>query len=713
MRLHGAIDISQIKHTWRGRWSEAEIYYLNDVVMFNGEKFVCITTNLHDERRYGRVYMPTVANEYWQPFSYGYVWRNGWVEGDYYYPGDVVKWNSDWYVCKEYNFNAHPVYEFRGGVPAATTKWEKIVTSNTSNRGKNAIGFANQNPMGWNDKNYGSRGYEDSLNGYYSQGAMVINGDYLPSFTGRTTSYYAEGLGYLESWHCSQRSASFDFVDYMAGNRPSSVLGGAPKMIQCLSSGYHSMFLFDNGELYTTGYNGRGQIGNSDNTNVLSPMRTGRVDPDDLYYNGTAGGIDYKFHGVLRDTFIVKVASSAVQAETTYIHCLALDSNGEVWAWGSNSYGQIGHNGDDHDQWAPVKIDKKYFDYTAIVDIWANGTGSYSNSFALDANGQLWAWGYGEFGQLGIGRYSATEATRPVRQSVDWTKYGGIKKFQMTGSGNNSDKGGMVLTNDGQMWHWGGSFAQAGAVYGTGWSNTYTINPTPMAKTIWERMGDKTQSNLNSIANTVDIVNNTENFWTPGMYQGNALTVLKSKINGSMWAGGYNAGYAMSLLYADADPDIADVNNSLSSIGNVYFNRMYVGNMLDILKVQRTSPTSTGLVMHNADGRLWMTGDGGDKAVRAMGENYVNDARFSENIRLSWELDNSLQENPTQARGISDVCMLMGLDAADANGGVIAITSNNELRMWGVQNTSYPGTMTTLASAVGFVHNPIRNPLYF
>jgi len=117
--------------------------------------------------------------------------------------------------------------------------------------------------------------------------------------------------------------------------------------------------------------------------------------------------------------------------------------------------------------------------------------------------------------------------------------------------------------------------------------------------------------------------------------------------------------------------------------------------------------------MHNADGRLWMTGSGGNNAVRAMGVNYSSDNRFSENIRLLWELDNSITANPTQARGISDVCMLMGLDAADANGGVIAITSNNELRMWGVQNTSYPGTMTTLASAVGFVNNPIRNPLYF
>ena len=31
MRLQGSIDISQIKHRWKGQWNESEIYYLNDV----------------------------------------------------------------------------------------------------------------------------------------------------------------------------------------------------------------------------------------------------------------------------------------------------------------------------------------------------------------------------------------------------------------------------------------------------------------------------------------------------------------------------------------------------------------------------------------------------------------------------------------------------------------------------------------------------------
>ena len=49
MRLHGAIDISQLKHNWRGKWSPNTVYFLNDVVTHGGEKFVCITTDLHDQ----------------------------------------------------------------------------------------------------------------------------------------------------------------------------------------------------------------------------------------------------------------------------------------------------------------------------------------------------------------------------------------------------------------------------------------------------------------------------------------------------------------------------------------------------------------------------------------------------------------------------------------------------------------------------------------
>ena len=116
----------------------------------------------------------------------------------------------------------------------------------------------------------------------------------------------------------------------------------------------------------------------------------------------------------------------------------------------------------------PKKIDPKYFDYARIVDIWAGGTGSHGKSFALDENGDLWAWGYASYGALGIGIYNGNYCTRPFRQPYDYTRYGGIKKFIMTGYNDNEDNGGIVLTHDGKMHIWGGAYAEAGAAMGLG-----------------------------------------------------------------------------------------------------------------------------------------------------------------------------------------------------------------------------------------------------
>ena len=64
-------------------------------------------------------------------------------------------------------------------------------------------------------------------------------------------------------------------------------------------------------------------------------------------------------------------------------HCLALDSKGFVYSWGSNEKGQLGHRLDDCD--IPHKI-------STLSDIVQIYTGDYM-SFAVDSIGQIWAWG--------------------------------------------------------------------------------------------------------------------------------------------------------------------------------------------------------------------------------------------------------------------------------------------------------------------------------
>lgn len=74
-------------------------------------------------------------------------------------------------------------------------------------------------------------------------------------------------------------------------------------------------------------------------------------------------------------------------------YSMVLSSEGDIWTWGTNSYGQLGLN--NTEQYAnPQKIDLPN-KFTSIHC----GMG---HSIALDESGKLWAWGWNKFLQLGI-----------------------------------------------------------------------------------------------------------------------------------------------------------------------------------------------------------------------------------------------------------------------------------------------------------------------
>lgn len=76
---------------------------------------------------------------------------------------------------------------------------------------------------------------------------------------------------------------------------------------------------------------------------------------------------------------------------------LAICSNGSVYSWGSNLYGQLGTGqGLNTDKPNPVT-------FPAAVKITAVDGGSGSCALALDANKNVWAWGLNCDGQLGNG----------------------------------------------------------------------------------------------------------------------------------------------------------------------------------------------------------------------------------------------------------------------------------------------------------------------
>jgi len=116
-------------------------------------------------------------------------------------------------------------------------------------------------------------------------------------------------------------------------------------------------------------------------------------------------------------------------------HCLAIKSDGTLWAWGGNFCHQLGDG---------TKIPRP----TPVPSIpgndWKQAAAGADSSFALKNDGTLWAWSDDNWsGQLGDGTTKGSTNAVQVGTSTNWTKVwaGGI---QVVG-----------LKSDGSLWFWG------------------------------------------------------------------------------------------------------------------------------------------------------------------------------------------------------------------------------------------------------------------
>jgi alpha-tubulin suppressor-like RCC1 family protein len=84
--------------------------------------------------------------------------------------------------------------------------------------------------------------------------------------------------------------------------------------------------------------------------------------------------------------------SDVVMVAAGAAHCLALASDGSVWAWGYNALGQLGS--------APGSPNHVPAEVPGLNGVVAIAAGS-SHGLAVRSDGSVWAWGNNEHGQLG------------------------------------------------------------------------------------------------------------------------------------------------------------------------------------------------------------------------------------------------------------------------------------------------------------------------
>ncbi len=212
------------------------------------------------------------------------------------------------------------------------------------------------------------------------------------------------------------------------------------------------------------GYNGNGQLGTGAGPDVNVPANV-----------TTTGALQGKL-----------VAAVAAGAE----HTLALTTEGKVYAWGLNTYGQLGNNSTTASN-VPVAVDM--MGALAGKTVVSIGTGDY-HSFAVTNDGRVYAWGEGAFGKLGTGN-TATVST-PAAVVASGALAG---QFVLAVDGGNDYS--VARTLSGKLFSWG---RNNNGQLGTG-NNTDSSVPVAVAGLAGKTIVEISCGNYHTLALTSDL----------------------------------------------------------------------------------------------------------------------------------------------------------------------------------------------------------------
>ncbi|MHB8512297.1 MAG: RCC1 domain-containing protein [Actinomycetota bacterium] len=250
-----------------------------------------------------------------------------------------------------------------------------------------SLGFkSDQIPWAWGSDQYFQLGNNSNTNSYVP--VQVSNLSSVVSMSGGSAHTLAVAPDGTEWAWGGNSDGQLGDNSTLASSTPVQV-NGLTHVMTTAAGWYHSLALKSDRTVWAWGGNGSGQLGNGTTTSSSVPVQV-------VQSSGVA-------------------LSGLVAIAAGWYHSLALGSDGSIWAWGDDSVGQGGCVGNlNFPVTKAVQVANGNGVITGFVAIAANG----DDNVGLKSDGTVWTWGSDQYGQLGNGQTAGAFATcNPVEVS--------------------------------------------------------------------------------------------------------------------------------------------------------------------------------------------------------------------------------------------------------------------------------------------------------
>ncbi|MCL2746485.1 MAG: hypothetical protein FWE48_05305, partial [Coriobacteriia bacterium] len=210
-----------------------------------------------------------------------------------------------------------------------------------------------------------------------------------------------------------------------ASNIPVRVYGGPSNFVHITGGSGQIYALTEDGEMWVAGDNNQGQLANGAiGGSSMTLVKVENTDDDWVFADGrgssalaiNANGELFSWGsnsngqtgqgvtlGITTIPTQIETASNWVDARKILNAGAALNSDGEIFMWGDNGFGRTGQG--------TAVGNTLQLSQVGNADNWVSLSGGNESMLALNEAGELWGWGANSLGQLGLGHNTSPQTT--------------------------------------------------------------------------------------------------------------------------------------------------------------------------------------------------------------------------------------------------------------------------------------------------------------